>query len=407
MLKLIEFRLSGHTLFEDGTFFSIQASGKNSRANSARVIDFGHALFLEKTIGVVGVNAAGKSTLFNLFDGLSAFYLKDLSIDQTTLQEGLRGEGDVVVDAYIADQQGLRYWVNTTFTHDAEGGGHGGWHVKDEVIYRKQLPKSARKKDQFIFTAEQLLQRRASLAAEVKAMLSPKDSSFRAFRGQSRVSEVLSTVQNVDTNRVMTFVDQTPIKLLRYLDNSIERLDYESDHKTGRITNVRLKFKGRPEILTATDFEGITKYLSSGTVRGITLFFEMIVALRSGATLLVDEIELHINKQIAEDFVNFFQDPTINTANATLVFSTHYLELLDRLERKDEIYFLARQAQSKVYRYDEIADIRGELKKSDVFKSNFIPGTAPNFDHLKDLRHDLEQIHSRRKEHVETTEGDR
>jgi ABC-type multidrug transport system ATPase subunit len=205
----------------------------------------------------------------------------------------------------------------------------------------------------------------------------------------------------------MTFVDQTPIKLLRYLDNSIERLDYESDHKTGRITNVRLKFKGRPEILTATDFEGITKYLSSGTVRGITLFFEMIVALRSGATLLVDEIELHINKQIAEDFVNFFQDPTINTANATLVFSTHYLELLDRLERKDEIYFLARQAQSKVYRYDEIADIRGELKKSDVFKSNFIPGTAPNFDHLKDLRHDLEQIHSRRKEHVETTEGDR
>lgn len=398
-MKLIQFTISGHALFEDQTVFSIQATGQNNSLSARRVIDFGHALYLNRTIGVVGINATGKSTLFNLFEGLSAFYLSDQSIDQTELQNSLRSEQDITVDAFIADTNGQRFKVTTVFTHEQpdsddlaplSGTANNGWVVRDETIFRKQVSDSTKKKDQFTFTPKQVVSRRSELDTAVSAMLSAKDSSFRAFRGNKRAYPVISLVKEVDTNTMITFADQTPSELLQYLDSSIEYLTYERNEKND-LVNVQLKFKDSDEIITAPKFSGITRYLSSGTVRGITLFFEMVRAFRTGATLLIDEIELHINKQIVNDFINFFHDQKINVANATLVYSTHYLELIDDSERKDENYILSRKKRTRVVRYSDIPGLRTEVKKSDVFKSNFIGGTAPNYDLLRALKHDLEQ----------------
>lgn len=70
--------------------------------------------------------------------------------------------------------------------------------------------------------------------------------------------------------------------------------------------DVRLKFKGQSDPYIVQSFQEIKQYLSSGTVRGITLLFQMLNAMRKGATLLMDEAELHINKRIVEDFIAFF-----------------------------------------------------------------------------------------------------
>lgn len=398
MIKLIQFSISGHALFEDNTTFSIAAVGQNNPATAQRVIDFGHGLSINRAIGVVGINATGKSTLFNLFAGLSAFYLNDQSIDQTELQQALRGRGPVVVDAFLASTQGIRYRVTTTFaqaiyntaeTSEFSPPGANSWLVADETIFKKKATVSTTKAAQFRFTADDIISQRSTLAENVQAMLSPQDSSFRAIRGKEPVSSVISLVKEVDTNSMITFADQTPSELLQYLDSSIEYLKYQRNAQRD-LVNVQLKFRASEEVITAPKFEGITQYLSSGTVRGITLFFEMVRAFRTGATLLVDEIELHINKQIVNDFINFFHDHKINFANGTLVYSTHYLELIDDSERKDENYILSRQERTKVVRYSDIPGLRSEVKKSDVVKSNFIGGTAPNYDLLVALKRNLE-----------------
>ena len=385
-MKLIEFQITGHGLFEDGTKFSIQAVGQNNGATADRVFEYSNALYLNKTIGIVGVNAAGKSTLFNLFDGLSAFYLEDRSIDQTALQGSLRGSGDIIVTAHLAETDGMRYQVVTTFVQAQPN----KWTVGDEDIYAKRLGTSARKKDQFAFKASQLWQRRATLNEEVKAVLSPKDSLFRIVARNTAITPVISMVDEVDTNRVMTFIDETPTSLLQYLDDSIDYLRYQHDEKTGKVIDVRLKFKGQSDPYIVQSFQEIKQYLSSGTVRGITLLFQMLNAMRKGATLLMDEAELHINKRIVEDFIAFFQNSQINTLGATLVYSTHYIELIDDSERKDENYILARKQQTHVYRYSDL-NIRGDIKKSDVFKSNYIGGTAPSDAHLVALKKTLAQ----------------
>ena len=59
-----------------------------------------------------------------------------------------------------------------------------------------------------------------------------------------------------------------------------------------------------------------------------------------GGYLIVDELENHFNKEIAATLVRFFLDKKVNKKGATLIFSTHYSELLDEFERNDNIYII-------------------------------------------------------------------
>lgn len=196
--------------------------------------------------------------------------------------------------------------------------------------------------------------------------------------------EVISTVPLTDSNVVRTFSDETPTELLEYLDNSIDYLKYQEDSHQQTI-GYQLKFKDDPHEFSFAKFDEIRNYVSSGTIKGITLFFEFLTALRNGSTLLVDEIELHINKQIVRDFIGFFTDKNININHSTLIYSSHYIELIDDLQRSDEEYVLTRPKQTQVHRMND-EKIRTELKNSDVFGNNTLKGTAPSYDRLRKLR---------------------
>ncbi|MFT8616940.1 MAG: AAA family ATPase, partial [Lentilactobacillus hilgardii] len=158
---------------------------------------------------------------------------------------------------------------------------------------------------------------------------------------------------------------------------SIDNLIYEKDDN-GKTIGYTLKFKGSNDIIHATNFDELSHYLSSGTIKGITLFYEFLIALRRGATLMVDEIELHINRQIVRDFIGFFTNPKVNVNNATLVYSSHYVELTDDLKRGDEEYILTRKDQTRLIRLND-AHVRTELKHSEIFQNNTLNGTAPSY----------------------------
>lgn len=72
---------------------------------------------------------------------------------------------------------------------------------------------------------------------------------------------------------------------------------------------------------------------------------------------------------------------------ATLVFTTHYPQLLDHIHRKDNVYFLASTYGngSKIIKYCTQVK-RIENKKSEVFVSNFVKGTAPRYIDVKSLK---------------------
>lgn len=147
-------------------------------------------------------------------------------------------------------------------------------------------------------------------------------------------------------------------------------------------------FAGEAEDRTTSAFS-LAALLSVGTVRGLQIVQNAIGALRCGGYLLVDEIENSLNKKLVETIIDLFQSAATNPHNAVLVFTTHYPELLDYLDRTDSIYFTRRDVGSgQGATVAKLADLepRDDLSASALFMANKYGGTAPKAHDLDAFR---------------------
>lgn len=174
---------------------------------------------------------------------------------------------------------------------------------------------------------------------------------------------------------VLPFSEDIPSEVITFLDPTIESLHFgEQDNKT----NIGLKFIGKEEIILSNPVE-LNNYLSSGTVKGMIIFTLAQEVLRDGGYLVVDEIENHFNKEIVTTLMRFFMDARFNKNGGTLVFSTHYPELLDEYDRNDSIYITRNRNGITVDNLSAILK-RNDIKKSDAYQSGFLEGTTPVYE---------------------------
>lgn len=169
-------------------------------------------------------------------------------------------------------------------------------------------------------------------------------------------------------------------KVLRVFDSRIQHLEVSDAGRAFSLT-----FKGQKP--TSLSEEGLSEVLSSGTVRGLGLVQRAMIALEHGGYLIVDEIENHLNRQLVNVVLDLFTSRKANPNGATLVFTTHYPQLLDHIHRKDNVYFLIRESDSgtRTIKYSDRVK-RIENKKSEVFVSNYIRGTAPRYSDVLALK---------------------
>lgn len=93
----------------------------------------------------------------------------------------------------------------------------------------------------------------------------------------------------------------------------------------------------------------------------------------------MDEIESHFNKEIVTTLVRFFMDSRFNKNVGTLIFTTHYPELLDEYDRNDGIYIVRNRNGITVENLSYIL-IRNDIKRSDAYQSGFLEGTTPTYE---------------------------
>lgn len=195
--------------------------------------------------------------------------------------------------------------------------------------------------------------------------------------------EVFSLLSYTNVN-VLPFTEAIPLEVIAFLDPTIETLRFE---KTEEKIFIHLKFKNEDEIILNSAMN-LEMYLSSGTIKGIITFSMVKEVLQSGGYLLVDEIENHFNKEIVTTLMRFFMDSRLNKNGGTLVFTTHYPELLDEYDRNDGIFIVRNRNGITVENLSYILK-RNDIKKSDAYQSGFLEGTTPAYEAYLDIKKNL------------------
>lgn len=81
-------------------------------------------------------------------------------------------------------------------------------------------------------------------------------------------------------------------------------------------------------------------------------------------------------------------DIRLNKRGGTLVFTTHYPELLDEYDRNDGICIVRNQNGITVENLSNILK-RNDIKKSNAYQNGFLEGTAPAYEAYLNLKKNL------------------
>lgn len=169
--------------------------------------------------------------------------------------------------------------------------------------------------------------------------------------------------------------------VIRIFDENISELAMVDEH------NYKVTYQDKERMMSDKE---LLYMLSGGTTKGILLYIMVVASLRNGFELLIDEVENHFYKTLVENMISLYKDKTVNRKNASLIFTTHYCEVLDLFNRQDNIWIS--QADGQVYLKNMYEDfqVRPELLKSRQFYNNAFQ-TAVNYTELMNLKRKLKR----------------
>lgn len=174
--------------------------------------------------------------------------------------------------------------------------------------------------------------------------------------------------------------------IIKYLDSSIEYIDFKKDEGEFPQRTLRLKYKSDDNEIVLNNPIELENYISSGTIKGIYMITGIIRVLRNGGYYIIDEIENHFNQELVASIVSLFSSERTNPKGAVIIFTTHYPELLDRFKRNDNVYITRHGIKGITITNlsDELK--RNDIKRSEILQSDYLGGTAPSYEAYMDLK---------------------
>ncbi len=349
----------------------VAISRKSDEDKEYELIEVADGLFVFNTVAFVGKNASGKTSATDILD-VAYSLLGDFRLNKTYDFNDTHLLIDFYYDGYI-------YRYQTTVNNGNSINGNAV--LSNQKIKRKKYYKSNIKE---IFLDNDFKD------VDMPGIL-PEDTSILFFilkKNQTRALYFDSFEKGSDTYR-MAFLaineykisDDILEKIIKLFDENIKLLKMLDDH------NFEITYKDKKEYYS--DKQLIYK-LSSGTTKGILLYILMSCSLENGFDLIVDEIENHFHKTLVENMISLYKDKTINKKGASLIFTTHYLELLDLFNRQDNIYIARAEEKVSILNMYKDFNVRFELLKSKQFYNNVFK-TAVDYDALMSLKKELKR----------------
>lgn len=367
----------------DIDFITKQRVAENDKEKLFNVFSNNYTeIYTNQAISFIGLNASGKTTILKAISFVINL-LNNEALNNIKSKEILNDLSEKEILNDLSESE--KVTITSFFYND------NSVYKLETVIAKKINPVDNEEK--LIITEERLWEKDANKVKTKKSLFDFKDSDMRIERNEKEqfllndVSVMIAINKEKQSNfplrdmlmwtnhNMLNILGKFPKELLTFLDPSIEYFKCSVEKKSA---DIRLKFYGSEEIILNRPSE-IEKYLSSGTIKGINVFMNALLCFIEGGYLIVDELENHFNEEIVTTLVRFFMNPNVNRNGATLIYSTHYSELLDEYERNDCIYIVRNRGGIYAENLSLILK-RNDIKKSEAYESGYLEGTVPVYE---------------------------
>ena len=370
-MKLLRITAEGLPLFKEKLDICFYAQQRVAENQKDILYSLFSNIYLNPANGFIGINASGKTSVLKVIL-LSLGVINNEPINHIETRDILGNAEKAVLNIFFYSELNKEICRLETMITSKQTKTEGiVYRILSEKIWSKQTDEVITRKSMLDFDDKEPVMFRSGqedfLSDDVSIMIARNKKTGENMR-------VVNLLQFTNIN-VLPFSDNISAEVITYLDPTVERLEFdEMDQKTV----IRLKFKGKDEIVMNDPIQ-LNNYLSSGTVKGMITFTLAQEVLQKGGYIVVDEIENHFNKEIVTTLMRFFMDSKLNKNGGTLIFSTHYPELLDEYDRNDSIFIIRNRDGITVENLSTILK-RNDIKKSDAYQSGFLEGTTPVYE---------------------------
>lgn len=365
-------KVEGIKNFENDTFEMDYTTNKRVSVEEVggNVTRVKNSLYKLNTVAITGKNASGKTTALNIIKGIQDIYLNNESLTpDNSLVRYLKPTATIHVKIFDA---AYIYSIQSHVINSKDD-----VYFENEIINRLKVTSKFNKK---IYDDDRNYESFLSRRALDTDYLKKEDSIFSGILNQKEaLNKSYDLIMHTNFNFLSYYSESMSEDMVKLLDSGIEEFTIHPDvHENDKMPKFKIKFKGIPETIHS-DLMDLEDYLSSGTIRALNIFGSIIRVLHTGGYLIIDEIENHLNKRIIQLIIEFFTGE-LNVNGATLIFSTHYVEVLDTIDRSDAIYVTQKKPKSDIHRFSDLLGDkdRNDKKKSDLFLSGIID-TMPTY----------------------------
>ena len=375
-MKILRITAQGLPLFKEDLDICFYAQQRVSEDDKNNLYNMIGNYYLHSACAFIDINASGKTYVLKVIN-LALSLIKNEPINYIEAKSILGGTQRTIISIYFYDKRKYVCCLETEITAEKTRTGEYIYSILSEKLLEKPIASVRSKKYLTDFTGM-----KPTVIRNQNEIYLSDDVSF-IIANNKKVNDTVDVFSLLSHTNIsaLPFIEDIPLEVIAVLDSTIEKLCFEQIE--GK-TFIHLKFKEKEEIILNNTVD-LERYLSLGTIKGIIVFSMVKEVLQSGGYLLMDEIENHFNKEIVTTLIRFFMDSHFNKNGGTLIFTTHYPELLDEYDRNDGIYLVRNCNGITVENLSGIL-IRNDIKKSEIYQSGVIEGTTLAYEtyiHLK------------------------
>lgn len=359
------------------TISYIPTGNKNIEDKEFELQEIDENLFTFSTIGIIGKNASGKTTTVELLSIVYDIFSNFRINNSKNIFKFIDNKINLDITFY---HEGYIYRYITNLNKNINTIDNTSIFFENQKLYKRKYKKT-HIKELFNYDKFTKINFDINLPNDTSIIyMILKDITLRGINCPSDdyiykdYSNAFNIYKVIDNN--LNIIKS----ILKIFDEHLDNIKMINENKY----QILYSDKNKKEVSKTELYE----ILSSGTTKGFCLFTFIVYSLKTGSDLIIDEIENHFHKTLVENIINLYKDKSVNKNNATLIFTTHYCEILDLFNRSDNIYISKYDSNFKLENMHTDYKFRTELSKSNKFYSNEF-NTNVSYDALMNFKKEL------------------